>query len=248
MHRADANRALLAAPIGKCVRHSDVLPICRSIPSCLKIRERLDLCALAAGWQPGMPFPAALLVVFHYRSNRIWEIAKMPIAVDCTCGRPFRIKDELAGKKVRCPECKSILAVPEQSLGAEFDYEAEVIPEPPAPAQKAQPAPAPFRKVQPIRLPDEYAPSRTKSDYESEDALQAKFTGRKPKKRKAKKSESGWLPAISVNPAITSGVLMMIGAVVWFFAGLAAGIIFFYPPVLFFFGVAAVIKGFTGRD
>jgi hypothetical protein len=182
----------------------------------------------------------------------------MPIAVDCACGRGLRIKDELAGKKVRCPECKSILAVPEKEPGAEAEVDFELIQETPAPSRIAQPAPAPIqnvppatapiRKVAPIRLPDEYLPSRSKSDSESEEDLQAKFTGRKPKKRKAKSSSSGFLPAISVNPAITSGVLMMIGAVVWFFVGLAGGIIFFYPPVLFFFGVAAVVKGFTGRD
>ena len=184
----------------------------------------------------------------------------MPIAVDCACGRGLRIKDELAGKKVRCPECKSILAVPEQDLGAEKEFDFEEAPETPAPApvqklqppmappKNLQPATAPIRKVAPIRLPDEYAPSRSKADSESEDDLQAKFTGRKPKKRKAKNSSSGWLPGISVNPAIGTGVLMMIGAVVWFFGALAVGLLFWYPPVLFCLGVASVIKGFTGRD
>ena len=213
--------------------------------------ERLDLCAEAAGRQPyECPFQRFCWSFLTIVAIEFWEIAKMPIAVDCMCGRPFRIKDELAGKKVRCPECKSILAVPEQSVGAEFDYEAEIIPEPPAPAPvlNVQPAPAPIRKVQPIRLPDEYAPSRSKTSSESEDALQAKFTGRKPKKRKAKKSDSGWTPGISVNPSIISGLLMMLGAVVWFVAGLAIGIIFFYPAILFCLGVAAVIRGFTGRD
>ncbi len=36
---------------------------------------------------------------------------------------------------------------------------------------------------------------------------------------------------------------MMVGAAVWFFVGLAAGIIFFYPPVLFVLGFIALIKG-----
>jgi hypothetical protein len=35
----------------------------------------------------------------------------------------------------------------------------------------------------------------------------------------------------------------MLVAVVWFFGGLAAGYIFFYPPVMFVLGLIAVIKG-----
>lgn len=59
--------------------------------------------------------------------------------------------------------------------------------------------------------------------------------------------ERGWsLPA--VNPQIVLGVLMMLGAVAWFVAGLAVNTIFFYPPVLFFLGIGAVIRGFRGGD
>lgn len=35
----------------------------------------------------------------------------MPITVSCTCGKAFRVKDELAGKTVRCPNCKSPLRI-----------------------------------------------------------------------------------------------------------------------------------------
>jgi hypothetical protein len=41
---------------------------------------------------------------------------------------------------------------------------------------------------------------------------------------------------------------MMIIAVVWFVAGFAAGIIFYYPPILFLIGLFALVKGiFTGN-
>jgi hypothetical protein len=36
---------------------------------------------------------------------------------------------------------------------------------------------------------------------------------------------------------------MMTIAVVWFVAGYAAGIIFFYPPILFLIGLFAFLKG-----
>jgi DNA-directed RNA polymerase subunit M/transcription elongation factor TFIIS len=37
----------------------------------------------------------------------------MPIAFRCACGTPLKVKDALAGKKVKCPKCGTSLAVPE---------------------------------------------------------------------------------------------------------------------------------------
>ncbi len=39
------------------------------------------------------------------------------------------------------------------------------------------------------------------------------------------------------------GVLMMVGAVVWFVAGLFGGVIFRYPPILFIIGLVTLVKG-----
>lgn len=36
----------------------------------------------------------------------------MPISVGCKCGKQMKVKDELAGKAVRCPACKSALRIP----------------------------------------------------------------------------------------------------------------------------------------
>jgi hypothetical protein len=36
----------------------------------------------------------------------------MPIAARCRCGRAIRVKDELAGRRIRCPECSEVLRVP----------------------------------------------------------------------------------------------------------------------------------------
>src|SRR6516162_1495257 len=35
----------------------------------------------------------------------------MPVLVACNCGRQLRVKDDLVGKKVRCPVCQAIMAV-----------------------------------------------------------------------------------------------------------------------------------------
>jgi hypothetical protein len=62
---------------------------------------------------------------------------------------------------------------------------------------------------------------------------------RKRKKRKPVKSRGDSV----VDPSIIGGIVMMVGAVVWFVVGLKFGIIFFYPPVLFVLGIAAFVKG-----
>ena len=40
----------------------------------------------------------------------------MPITMTCSgCGKSFRLRDEMAGRKVRCPECEAIQVVPAPS-------------------------------------------------------------------------------------------------------------------------------------
>lgn len=46
---------------------------------------------------------------------------------------------------------------------------------------------------------------------------------------------------------IVTGIAMMAGAVVWFFGGLLAGVIFFYPPVMFVLGLVALINGIAQK-
>ena len=53
---------------------------------------------------------------------------------------------------------------------------------------------------------------------------------------------------IEVNREIVAGICMMVGAALWFFLGLAAGIIYFYPPILFVLGIAAIFRGYSGGD
>lgn len=36
---------------------------------------------------------------------------RMAIEVACDCGKRYRVKDELAGKRARCPACKAVIAI-----------------------------------------------------------------------------------------------------------------------------------------
>ncbi|HZY80158.1 MAG TPA: hypothetical protein VFE50_11590 [Cyclobacteriaceae bacterium] len=51
-----------------------------------------------------------------------------------------------------------------------------------------------------------------------------------------------------IKMGVLGGIIMAVIAVVWFFAGLAADRIFFYPPILFVIGVYAIIKGLANGN
>ena len=64
--------------------------------------------------------------------------------------------------------------------------------------------------------------------------------------RRARDSEKvSWNP---VNASTFAGIGMILGALVWFFGGLAMGIIFFYPPVLLVLGMISLGRGLTASD
>src|SRR4051812_16293453 len=63
----------------------------------------------------------------------------MAITFACDCGKTLRARDELAGKKARCPQCGSVRIIPQPEVSAaaeEDDIYGLQDPEPrPAPSQ-----------------------------------------------------------------------------------------------------------------
>lgn len=51
----------------------------------------------------------------------------MAITVSCECGKKLKVKEELAGKKVRCPECQATMVVP----SAEAEEDVGIVAAPP---------------------------------------------------------------------------------------------------------------------
>ena len=66
----------------------------------------------------------------------------MPIRIDCACGRTVTVKDELAGKLVKCPECKQPLRVP---AGDDEVADADMLDEDNRPRERRPSAPAGMR-------------------------------------------------------------------------------------------------------
>src|SRR5262245_9132062 len=65
----------------------------------------------------------------------------MPVTFSCACGRSLHVKDELAGREVKCPQCGGGLAVrvpePEEDIGL---VPVEGIKEGPPPPSALDPA------------------------------------------------------------------------------------------------------------
>ena len=67
----------------------------------------------------------------------------MPLLMTCNCGKPLRVRDELAGKKVRCPSCQALLSVPDEEPGSpEPDEEPYPPPRAAGAARARRPRPA----------------------------------------------------------------------------------------------------------
>jgi hypothetical protein len=190
----------------------------------------------------------------------------MPIVATCSCGKTIRVQDQYAGKRVRCPGCQGPLLIPRPEAEPEPPV-LEVQAEPPRPPRPAR-APVRRRKEE-----DEEVPEVRRADPEEEDdtALGVQEDEpEQPRGRRKKRSlddeerlgeirkksrrlrrEGGDAgrarTGFAANPSVLGGIGMMVLALIWFFGGLAAGIIFFYPPILFILGVAAFIQGLVSN-
>lgn len=171
----------------------------------------------------------------------------MPIAFECSCGKSLQVKDEHAGRRVRCPACSETLSVPAPTPQFEVVEDDE-------PAPRAAPIRA--KVVERSRDDDEDDDERPRSKRKSYDLDDDDEEEERPRKKKKKRSRvtrekpqehSHFAMEKSiVNGGVAGGLLAMIIAVVWFVAGLMNDRIFFYPPILLVVGLIAFFKGLMG--
>jgi hypothetical protein len=183
----------------------------------------------------------------------------------------MRVKDELAGRKVKCPQCAAVLTVPQPEPPAE-DQAYELLSDD-GPEEEARPRgrarsdsdeavqTAPSRR-RPAAAEDneeddpeerrrERRRRREKEQDEEEEEDRRSAQRRREHRRDVARIEqprpryrSGFG---SLNAGIVGGLIMILIAVVWFGGGLMFGIIFFYPPILAIIGIGAIIKGLASR-
>jgi hypothetical protein len=180
----------------------------------------------------------------------------MPIQTTCPCGKAYRVKDELAGKRIRCSACRAVVEVPRPQRKTEVEEETlelvllEDDPEPgpanPAPsaAIQAEPPPLPWERAEPTQaVPPPLPPPAPRARVAE---LEPEPRRPRRKRRRSLGSDRYQSSGFGINPFIVSGFAIMFGAVLWFGAGFALGRILFYPPVLFLLGFITVMKGLMG--
>lgn len=75
----------------------------------------------------------------------------MTIRITCDCGKALQLRDDCAGKRVRCPICHSALTIP-AAAGAPAAKSAQIVRSKTRPAPAADgPAPPPLPKVRAVR-------------------------------------------------------------------------------------------------
>jgi hypothetical protein len=72
--------------------------------------------------------------------------------------------------------------------------------------------------------------------------------GNKPECATEKENSGRSLEGHLLNSGVGGGILAMIGAVIWFIAGLMNDVLFFYPPILFVIGLVAFFKGLARQE
>jgi hypothetical protein len=139
-----------------------------------------------------------------------WGGGEVPIAVNCACGKSFHVKDELAGKHIKCPGCQAVVQV--TGGGA---VTANV------PPQSARPQEAPPRPAQAIVIEDEPAPARIadKARLIDDDDVDDAPPPREARSKKKGKKGSNIILFVGLGVgALLLGLCCIGGGVaVWFF-------------------------------
>lgn len=142
----------------------------------------------------------------------------MPLVVNCSCGKRLQVRDELAGKKFRCPACQAVLEAPsvDQSGTAVLVASPEEVTAPPPPPKKSRTVAIPAQAI--IAQPVVAAVAQEASDDE-DDA---------PKKKKKKKKK----PVKSSSGGTNWGLIVGLGGGALVLAVLVLAGIFFLPKLM----------------
>ncbi|HYV37959.1 MAG TPA: hypothetical protein VE988_19900 [Gemmataceae bacterium] len=166
----------------------------------------------------------------------------MAIEIQCDCGKSLQVKEELAGRKVRCPACAKVLAVPDCTeigtaenevfnlLSDSTDVPNGVRPSAQEPHQQAL-------------LPESLSPS----------VANAVKPLKRVKHRKPVIDDRDWkwhAPLLYGKREIIVGIFLILAALVFFAIqyGSTSWRFRVYPIVLLVMGLAALYRGITGRE
>ena len=125
----------------------------------------------------------------------------MPIAFSCPeCDKPLRVKDELAGRKIKCPGCASAVAVPESDEGAAITK---------APARKKVEAPTARKPVKKsARVVDD-------DDEDDDDEAPRGKHGARKSRRKAGAASSSLYLYLGISAGVVVALAVTLTIIFW---------------------------------
>ena len=191
------------------------------------------------------------------------------------CTGKLSVPSTAAGKKVKCPKCQSVVSIPSANVQAAQENPAprrttsapptrSAATERPPSTSSSRPKKARRAQAQENNSSEQHSDDSYGSDnwdsYDSYNdapaAMPPKRKGRTTSGREsAVRGDAYEAPPSQARQssgtnwgAMGTGILMMVGAAVWFVVGLMNGTIFFYPPVLFVLGIISFFKGLFGSD
>jgi hypothetical protein len=188
----------------------------------------------------------------------------MPVQFACECGKPLRVADELAGRKVRCPDCGALPTVPGTAPPPGGRPRAVTCPE----CDGAVPVPIDFTARR-LRCPGCQAlveipgPSAREEGYDIEggpdpELLEPEHPPRplpRPptyRKRGRRRTDGGggrWqLPRIVLSPGVITGGLMVLGGLALIVAFREYGAFSVRVAFLIVFGAVILIRSLAGYE
>lgn len=164
-----------------------------------------------------------------------------------TCGKTLRVPVSSVGKLLKC-NCGSTFRMGGAPATSPVQEAPMGIPQPAAPQPMAAPIPQPVLDDPWADIESTPAPAPIFKSAEPQQRSKPNphlESARREMERSGGRSSAKRSGGVNMGSVIT-GLLMMVGAAVWFIGGLVAGIIFFYPPVLFIIGLITFVGGLFG--
>ena len=198
------------------------------------------------------------------------------VTIQCgECTGKLSVPSTAAGKKVKCPKCQSVISIPAASVQEVPEKPAprratsapstrSAAAERPQSSPATRPKKARRAEQQDNNWVEENSEDSFGGDnWDSYDSYNDAPAAMPPKKKARSASSRESAPrgdAYEAPPsqprsgsgvnwgAMGTGILMMVGAAVWFVVGLMGDRIFIYPPVLFVLGIISFFKGLFGSE
>jgi hypothetical protein len=156
----------------------------------------------------------------------------MPITLPCTCGKNLQVKEDLAGKRIKCPGCGGVLAVPAAAAEPEpIDLEPldDDAPDPAGAAAEAGPR-APVKKKKKKKKKQSRAKTREEVDEEFDQWVQRSY----------------WRKRMFRGGAfITLGLIIVMGAL-YLLIFAAQDVKPYQSVLLLLIGIGGIVKGLFG--